>query len=257
MFEVLEIQKRLEKLNYPSSLPISKEIYNFSKGNRKNIEKILKRISQNEPWEYIRGYTYFHKNKIFVNKDVLIPRIETEQLAQIAIKQIKKLNNPQIFDIGTGSGCIAITLSKKFPKSNIFATDISNKAIKVAKKNIKENHCKNINLINTNLLDFKFNNKKPTVIIANLPYLPSKQIKILNPSVKKYEPTLALDGGKKGFEIYKKLLVQIKEKKINLHYAIFEIDSLIEQFFQKRNCKIIKDSFNKNRFVIIHPVHLK
>lgn len=260
MFEVLEIQKRLEKLNYPSSLAISKEIYNFAKGNKKDIEKILKRISKNEPWEYIRGYTYFHKNKIFVNKNVLIPRIETEQLAQIAINEIKKINNNnqiQIFDIGTGSGCIAVTLSKKFRKSHIFGTDISKKVIQVAKKNIKENRCKNIKLINTSLLDFKFNNKKPTVIIANLPYLPSKQIKKLNISVKKYEPTLALDGGKKGFELYEKLLMQIQEKNINLSYAIFEIDSLIEEFFQKRNYKIVKDNFNRNRFAVIRPFHLK
>jgi release factor glutamine methyltransferase len=254
---ILEIQRELEKLKYPTPLAISKEIVSFTKGNKEKIGKIFKRLKKNEPWEYIKGYTYFKGNKILVNKNVLIPRIETEQLVDIAIENIGEIKGEkQIFDIGTGSSCIAISLSKVF-KEDIFAIDISKKAVEVAKKNIEVNNCKNIKLVNTNLLDFDFNNKVPTVIIANLPYLPSRSIEKLDPSVKKYEPISALDGGEKGHFFYTKLLEQIKIKNINLKYAIFEIDPSIAKYFDSSNFDIKKDIFGRKRFAIIRPFPLK
>ena len=248
---ILETQRELEKINYPTPLAISKEIVDFSKGNKSKIKEILKRLSNEEPWEYIRGYTYFKGHKIFVNKDVLIPRIETEEIVDIAKNYIE--GNFQIFDIGTGSGCIAIALSKIF-NNDIFAIDIDKKALEVARKNTEINNCKNIKLVNANLLDFQFDNKIPTLIIANLPYLPTKNIEKLQDSVKKYEPISALDGGEKGSELYAKLLKQIKRKNVNLKFGTFEIDSSISKYFKEKNFEIRRDCFGRERFVIIPQV---
>ncbi len=251
---ILEIQKELEKFNHPTPLAISKEIVDFSKGNKGKIKEILKRLSNEEPWEYIRGYTYFKGNKIFVNEDVLIPRVETEEIVDIAKNYIKK--GFQIFDVGTGSGCIAIALSKIF-ENDIFAIDINKKTLQVTKKNIRLNNSKNVQIINANLLNFDFNTNIPTVIIANLPYLPTKNIKKLQDSVKKYEPISALDGGEKGYEIYVNLLKQIKNQNINLKFCIFEIEPSTSKYFKENNFEIRKDNFNRERFAIIRPIHLK
>ncbi len=257
-FQILETQKALEKLNYPTPLAIAKDIVEFTNGNEKKISEILKRISKNEPWEYIKGYTYFKNSKIFLNNDVLIPRIETEELVDIAVEEIKKIKESfQILDIGTGSGCIAIALSKKIKRKNfeIIATDVSKKALKIAKRNSKENNCNNIKIINADLLNFEFDVNKPTVIVSNLPYIPKKDLENLDPSVKNYEPISALDGGLKGDFFYKKLIAQIKEKNVNLKYGIFEIDPSFN--VKKENYKVVKDSFGRKRFLIIPPFPLK
>ncbi len=250
--KVLEIQKELEKIKYPTPLATAKEILEF---DNKNYRSILKRIAKNEPWEYIRGWTKFKNNKIYINSDVLIPRVETEELVDLVEKKLRKFKKPlQIFDIGTGSGCIAISLAKIFPKTKIYAIDISEKALIIAKRNIKENACKNITVVNTNLLNFNFDTEMPTVIVANLPYVPKKDIEKLNDSVKKHEPILALDGGKTGFECYERLMNEIVEKKVNLEFAVFEIDEVIEKNFL--NFKILQDCFGRVRFVVILPTQL-
>lgn len=251
---ILELQQKLEKIGYPTPLAIAKEIVDFSQGDKERINRILIRMKRDEPWEYIKGYTYFKNNKILLNHNVLIPRIETEELVNLAIKRIGR--DDQIIDIGTGSGCIAIAISKHFPKKKIWATDISKKALEIARQNIKNNKCKNITLKKANLLNFKFNTKKSTVIIANLPYLKTKSINDLETSVKKYEPILALDGGKLGYNLYEKLLEQIKKREINFKHLIFEIDPQIAQYFKTKKFLIIKDSFNRERFVLANPSQL-
>ena len=254
---ILEIQRELEKLKYPTPLAISKEIVEFTKANKKEIEKVLKRIKNDEPWEYIKGYIHFHNNKIFVNRDVIIPRVETQEFVDIIVEKLKNLrSNFQILDIGTGSGCIAIALSKVFDV-DIFAIDISKKALEIARKNVNENNCKRIKLINANLLNFSFNNKIPTVIVANLPYIPSQQIQKLDNSVKKYEPLIALDGGKDGADYYIRLIEEVKSEGINLEYAFFEIDSANVKKLKKYNGEFLRDSFDKVRFYTIHPSRLK
>ncbi len=253
---ILEIAK---KLNYPTPLPIAKEIVEFANGNEEKIEKILKRISKNEPWEYIRGHTYFLGHKIYVNPGVLIPRRETEELVTIVVEDIKNLakSRKQIVDIGTGSGCIAIALEKSL-EEEIIAIDTSLEAIKTAKRNAKENSCKNIQFYNTDFENLKISKKRRTIIIANLPYIPSNDINFLDSSVKDYEPLSALDGGKDGAKHYYKLLDDIEEKSINFEMAFFEIDSKIEKpLIKKLNSMeeysyiILNDSFNRKRFLKI------
>jgi release factor glutamine methyltransferase len=249
---ILKTQRALEKLKYPTPLAISKEIVEFCKCKETDIKEVLGLINKGTPWEYIRGYTYFRKNKILLNKNVLIPRIETEELVQKALENTKVIK--QIIDVGTGSGCIAISLSKHF-KGIIYTTDVSTKALEIAKKNVKLNNCKNIKVVKANLLEFKFNKKIPTMIVANLPYIPSENIKELDISVKNYEPLLALDGGKEGTEIYNKLLKQMDS--VNVKYAIFEIDpenqSSLAKEGLKYKTKFLKDQFGKVRFLEMRP----
>ena len=113
--KLFQIQKTLEKAGYFDISRVANEIYSHSEENDIEIEDILKRIEKDEPWEYIRGYAEFRGINFLVTKDTLIPRIETEQIVDIALDLIKKKNIPysKIIDIGTGTGCIIISLYKE------------------------------------------------------------------------------------------------------------------------------------------------
>ncbi len=103
------IQEVLKESGYYDISRISKEIFDFSQVESVELELILDRIRQQEPWEYIRGYAYFRGERYIVNRNTLIPRIETEQLVDIAISLIKENSYSKVFDIGTGTGCIIIS----------------------------------------------------------------------------------------------------------------------------------------------------
>jgi release factor glutamine methyltransferase len=256
---ILEIAK---KLNYPTPLPIAKEIVEFTDGRKKDIDEILKRISKDEPWEYIRGYTYFLGHKIYVNQNVLIPRKETEELVTIALEEIKELGKvkKQIIDVGTGSGCIAIALKKALGQE-IIAIDTSLEAIKVARKNSRENSCEDLQFHNSDFENLEISNTLVTIIVANLPYIPSEDINFLENSVKNYEPIEALDGGHDGAKHYCKLLNDIQKKDINFEIAIFEIDTSMEKSLiemldstEEYNYVVMNDSFNRKRFLKVEKL---
>lgn len=192
------------------------------------------------PIQYQKGWTEFFKLKFKLTPDVLIPRPETELLVEEVInfcksysvmlnsfqhldtqipKQVRD-DNLTIADIGTGSGCIAISLAKNLPARNathsvaggsnakIIAIDVSEKALEVAKKNAKFHKVdKRILFLENDLLT----NVKvmPDIIAANLPYIPTFKLMYLDPLVREYEPKLALDGGSDGLELYRKLFQQI------------------------------------------------
>ncbi len=173
-----------------------------------------------QPKQYQQGWTEFYKLKFKVTSDVLIPRPETELLVDEVIRYISDHPTVTILDLGTGSGCIAISLAKNLPV-HLIATDISLKALKVAKQNAKLHGVSNqIQFIQSNLLStfLSQNSVRPhtkmkniNVIVANLPYIPSARIPYLDPSVKDFEPKVALDGGEDGFELYRKLFKQIRK----------------------------------------------
>lgn len=190
-----------------------------------------------KPKQYVQGYVEFYKLKFRVTPDVLIPRPETELLVDEVLKCIKYhvssirgINEKDILviDVGTGAGNIAISLAKNTSRVKILATDISNPTLKIAKQNSKLHGVENrIKFIESNLLE------SPTIldtlytiliIVTNLPYIPSARIPYLDPSVKDYEPHVALDGGEDGFELYRKLFTQIMEKGWKPKLIIGEID---------------------------------
>lgn len=177
---------------------------------------LLKR-AEHEPLEYILGYTEFMGLPIKVEKGVLIPRPETEDLVVKAEHYISRMPGVQaIIDVGTGSGAIAIYLKQKFPDTSVFATDISLDAINVAKSNALANKV-DINFQNIPFFDSeKISENLPLVIVTNPPYIRSADIPTLQPEVKDFEPILALDGGDDGLTVIKDLLVRALELKCNV-----------------------------------------
>jgi len=273
--KLFQIQKTLEKAGYFDISRVANEIYSYPEENDIEIEDILKRIEKDEPWEYIRGYAEFRGINFLVTKDTLIPRIETEQIVDIALDLIEKKNIPysKIIDIGTGTGCIIISLYKELKKNKeeieekeknrgkdkeytFLATDSSSKALDIAKENAKRNSIKNISFVKKNLISIE-DLENNSLILANLPYIPTNQYMELDKSVKDFEPKKALDGGQDGLKYYKELLTIIqKTQKKNID-LIVEIEPSTLKDFKKlapksTSLKIIKDFREKNRFLLLH-----
>ena len=144
------------------------------------------------------------KLNFIVTKDVLIPQPDTEILVEEVINIAKKIENPTILDLCTGSGAIAISLAKNIANSKITATDISKKALEIAKQNAKYNGVLNtIDFIESNLFS-KVKNEKFDIIVSNPPYIPTEEIPSLPKDVQQ-EPKIALDGGKDGLDFYRKI----------------------------------------------------
>ena len=225
------------------------------------LSKLIKRRQKGEPIAYILGYKDFMGLRFKVNKNVLIPRPETEGIIErLKDLRFKDYKQPvRILDIGTGSGCIAVSLAKQFLIFNfqflITASDISSSALKVAKQNAKAHKAK-INFIKSDLLkNIKF---VPDIIIANLPYVP-KKIYDLRYKDLKFEPEEALVDPVKDFNIYERLLKQISALP-SLPKAIFlEIDptakkyviNYVINYIPKAKIKFYKDFNNLWRFVEI------
>ena len=174
------------------------------------FKKYLLRRKQKEPLAYIIGYKYFWKYKFLANKSVLIPRPDTELIIEESLNYIRNDKSKKILDIGTGSGCIIISLIKERPKCVATAIDISKKAIIVAKTNAKLHHLENkINFINIDIDKYKSCNYD--LIISNPPYINSIELKRLDDDIKFHEPKLALSGGSDGLRDIKKVIFKSKK----------------------------------------------
>lgn len=199
-------------LGKPIEYVLSHDIV-LSAAQRRRFDLAMRRLRKGEPLAYILGYRWFFGNKFEVNKDVLIPRPETEQLVELAIMRAKKTKPQIIADIGTGSGAITISVAKNLSATKslrgtrFIATDISTKALAVAKKNAKNLKAKvlfkNGDLAKPILAAIK---DKNILITANLPYLSKKQLR--EPSIK-HEPKLALYGGNKAHQKIEQLTKQL------------------------------------------------
>ena len=161
-------------------------------------------IKNNIPVDYILGYRYFYGYKFKVNKDVLIPRVETEELVERVLILIDRFNLSNVLDLGTGSGAIGITIKKENPHCNVILSDISEEALEIAKQNSQLLHTK-LEIKKSSWLENI--NEKFDIIICNPPYIPLKEN--LNPRVKK-EPRIALFGGSKGLDHYNTILMSVK-----------------------------------------------
>ena len=193
------------------------------------LRESVRRRGQREPLQHITGSTSFCGYEISVNRNVLVPRPETEMLAELGwqfIQQIEKRTEPQtepaanpsraarILDFCTGSGCIAIVLAAKCPPANIVATDISPEALALALENATKNNVAGriefrqgdgfaalVNVGDAAVLRFD-------LILSNPPYIPSAEIATLDPEVRDFDPGLALDGGADGLEFYRRLATE-------------------------------------------------
>ena len=192
--------------------------------NMKNTEvfafdNLIQRRLNKEPIAYIINEKEFWSKKFLVNKNTLIPRPETELLVEDLIK-IYKNKNITLLDVGTGSGCIIISLLSELSNSKGVGIDISSRALKIAKNNALLHKVENkIKFYNKSIV--KLFNCKFDLIVSNPPYIDTKNIKNLDEDIKKYEPLIALNGGNDGLDVIKKVIYKAKEiLKINGRLAI-------------------------------------
>jgi len=212
-----------------------------TKIQREEYIKNIKRLIMGEPLQYIIGVQEFMKLKFLVTKDVLIPQPDTEILVEEVIGILKNIQNPVILDLCTGSGAIAIAIAKYVQNVKIYASDISKKALEIAKQNATLNGvANNINFIESNLFD-KIKNEKFDIIVSNPPYVPTNDIKKLPIDVQN-EPHLALDGGKDGLDFYRKIAKEGYKYLNRQGYICLEIG-----YDQKNDVKKIID--NERRYV--------
>jgi release factor glutamine methyltransferase len=198
-----------------------------SKQKQEFLEK-QKLLKKGLPLAYVLGFKWFYESKFRVNPNVLIPRPETEELVDLAKKYAISNKSEYICDIGTGSGAIIISLRKSLRKNKaqFIAIDISEKALKIAKENAKIISKKlTIKFIKGNLLaplKKRLAKKENVLIIANLPYLSKKEI-VKEPSIR-YEPRLALYGGRNDIDLIAKLIKQIVGLNLRNSKILLEIN---------------------------------
>ena len=166
------------------------------------LKRYIKRRLENEPSQYIVGKSNFYGRNFYVDNNVLIPRPETEILINACIEFLSMKDNPEIIDIGTGSGCIGITLAKEIPSSNVIAIDCSEKALAVAEKNAKNIGIKNIDFVKSDFLKQTID-LRADLLVSNPPYIPKEDISNLMADVKEYEPSKALTDNLDGLEFYR------------------------------------------------------
>ena len=181
-----------------------------------NIEKLANGV----PLQHITHHQEFMKMDFYVDENVLIPRPDTEILVEETIKIAKKMNKPQILDLCTGSGAIAISIAKNVPDAKVYAIDISPKALEIAKKNAKELDAK-VKFIESDLFS-KIGKTKFDIIVSNPPYIKKDIMSYLSKEVRK-EPEIALDGGIDGLDFYRKITTQAIDYLKFGSYLCFEI----------------------------------
>jgi len=215
--------------------------------NTKNIsayKEYLQRRSNNEPIAYILGEKEFWSKIFYVNTSTLIPRPETELLVDKILK-IYKEKKISILDIGTGSGCIIISLLSGLKNSNGIGIDISKNAIFTAKKNaVKYKLTKRVKFFNKSLNNIF--SKKFDLIVSNPPYIDSKSIKNLSYDIKRYEPRIALDGGNDGLDLIKKVIYKSKN--------ILKIKGMLALEIGNEQIKKVSKILIDNNFRIKHII---
>jgi len=265
---ILDIELLLTKiLNKPKEYLFEYPEKNLTNLQLNKFNKLFNRRLKGEPIAYLLSHKEFYNLDFKVDKNVLTPRPETEILVEEALNFIKKNKPRLIFEIGVGSGAIIISLAKNIPKAEFIATDISSKAINIAKQNAKRHRVK-IKFLKGNLLEpiLQFPNFQllitNSLIVANLPYLDKKEENLL-PSANtiglKFEPKIAYDGGPDGLKYFRQLFFQIqrynlKPKAIFLeigHKQAQQIKNLAKQTLPKYKFQIKKDLCGFDRVIII------
>ena len=156
------------------------------------------------PLQYITGNTEFYGNKFFLNKDVLIPRQETERLVDISLECIEEINKPSVLEVGTGSGCISISLALKREDAQILSLDVSGSALKKAKENADFHKTANVSFSKVDILK-ELPNGKYDILISNPPYISHDEMHNIAIDVKDFEPELALTDFNDGLNFYERL----------------------------------------------------
>ena len=224
-----------------------------------NLDNMFAQLFQNKPVQYITGETYFYNDKFLTPPGVFIPRPESELLVDCAVEfLLKSKDNLKIIDFCTGSGCILLSIAKKFPKHEYIGLDKSELAIKTAEKNRKSLGLKNIQFFNQDI--FKYNQSKADLLLCNPPYLAKHEIDSLEQSVRDYDPLSALTDFKNGTSFYKYLISNfnklVKKNGIMLleipFSAVTDDIISINKNFNANKSLFYKDLEGKNRVIKIY-----
>lgn len=231
----------------------------------KQWKNIVSELKKQRPVQYILGETTFYGLSFLVNENTLIPRPETEELVELIIKSFESSvsgSGSKILDIGTGSGCIAISLAKHLPTSEVFAIDVSEKALAIAKKNAELNKVA-IDFISTNILDVVTLSavvgldKQFDIIVSNPPYVRNLEKAEIKPNVLEYEPHLALFVEDTDALLFYRKIAELAIINLNPNGKLyFEINQylgnetveLVESFGFK-NVELIKDIYGNDRMI--------
>ena len=231
-------------INVPREIIYSKLKENLPSNKTEDLQKLVIRRAKKEPIAYILNNKEFWSTNFYVDRSVLIPRPETEVLIDLILSHINNKNNYfSILDIGTGSGCILISLLKELISAKGIGVDKSSKAIAIANKNSISQQVNNrATFKNLSLEEIKFD-KKFDVIVSNPPYLPDVSLKNLNPDIKLYEPKIALQGGVQGVDFLYKI--------INLASKILKINGLLALEIGDNQFHNLAKYLSNNRFKIL------
>ena len=232
-------------LSYALNLPREKVLTNLDakikKSRFNSFKKLLYRREKKEPVAYIINNKEFWKNNFYINKDVLIPRPETEIIVEEVLKIVKPFSSKSLLDVGTGSGCIIISIIKERLNCLATAIDLSKKALNIARFNAKMHHLINkINFVNIDI--DKIQDNKYDFIISNPPYIKKLNLSKLDDSVKLFEPYIALEAGIDGLREIKKIIKKSNKLLKRNGKLIFEIGE-----YQSMN---VKNILNDNGYYI-------
>ncbi len=224
----------------------------------KLIKRFIKRRIKREPFQYITKSAEFYGIEFYVNKKVLIPRPETEKLIDLAKVKLSHLNNPSILDIGTGSGCIAITIALEKSGCEVIGIDISRNALKIANKNKNKYNLKNVRFFEMDILT-QIPQNRFDLIISNPPYVSKKEFPNLMKDVRDYEPKIALTDFSDGLHFYRrysKIAKDIlkKDGKMILEVGIGSHPKKVKQIFKDqgyKNARLFKDYNGDFRILLV------
>ena len=227
----------------------------LSQSELSKIRTFIKRRSQREPVAYILGKKEFYATSFFVQPGVLCPRPDTETLIEHALSHIPKDDDFFIADVGSGTGCIGLTLALERPNLKVYATDISPEALQCTKQNVTALELSNRVAVLKGLYLDPIPPERPiNMIVSNPPYIPSDVIDELAPEVRAHEPRLALDGGPDGLSCYRALAVQASSRMVPL-IALeigFDQSQSVAAIFQQKdyNVECFQDISGNDRVLI-------
>ena len=193
---------------------------NISPEKEKQMLKILDRLKNAEPVQYILGKTEFYGSTLSIDKRALIPRPETEWLVDMVVKNHNKIESISILDIGTGSGCIAIALAKSFPASRITAIDISQEALELAEQNAIANKV-NINFLINDILKSQMEYSTFDIIISNPPYVRNSEKQFMHRNILEFEPLSALYVSDEDALVYYRAIATFGKKCLKSNGTIY------------------------------------
>ena len=242
-------------LKIPRSKILLADEIHLDESNQILFLSALERLKTHEPIQYVLGKTSFMDLEFKVNSSVLIPRPETEELVRLMLKE--NLDGKEILDIGTGSGCIAISIAKNLPDAKVTALDISSDALEVAKENAKMNNV-NIEFIHADIFEYK-SDKKYDVIVSNPPYVTESEKSQMNQNVLGFEPEIALFVDDINALKYYESVIKFSLNNLNSQGRIFfetnenykhELNKLAQNY-EYNIIEFKLDNHNKNRFLIL------